>query len=101
MLETSILPLLYYLLCLYYVMFLYHVMLCYYVILYLLLYYATFPASHSSLATVANKQQTLKDNSRFSPPQILYPGSYRPSSSKYSLSIANNPPAIVGDLKGK
>lgn len=36
----------------------------------------------------------------FSPPQISIPGSYSPSATKYLRSIANNPPAIVGDLIG-
>lgn len=46
-----------------------------------------------------NKQlYTLKDISRFSPPQTFIPASYSPMSKKYSLSIANNPPAMVGDL---
>ena len=42
---------------------------------------------------------TLKDNSKFSPPQICIPSSYAPISKKYFLSIANKPPACVGDLK--
>jgi len=39
---------------------------------------------------------TLKDSSKFSPPQMSNPLSYVPSFSKNDLSILNNPPAIVG-----
>lgn len=42
---------------------------------------------------------TLKDNSKFSPPHTRRPGSYAPNSRKYSLLIANKPPAWVGDLQ--
>ena len=42
---------------------------------------------------------TLKDNSKFSPPQMSMPGSYVPRCSKYSRLMANSPPAMVGDLK--
>ena len=35
----------------------------------------------------------------FSPPQNVKPLSYAPLSKKNFLSIANKPPAIVGDLK--
>lgn len=41
---------------------------------------------------------TLNEISKFSPPQTSIPGSYAPISKKYSLSAANKPPAIVGDL---
>ena len=41
---------------------------------------------------------TLKDSSRFSPPQISMPASYVPMCSKYFLLMANRPPAMVGDL---
>lgn len=42
---------------------------------------------------------TLKDSSKFSPPQISKPGSYKPNLTKNSLLIENSPPAMVGDLK--
>lgn len=42
---------------------------------------------------------TLKENSRFSPPQTSIPVSYDPRYSKYFLLTANSPPAIVGDLE--
>ena len=41
---------------------------------------------------------TLNDSSRFSPPQISIPGSYMPSCSNQSRSMANRPPAMVGLL---
>lgn len=44
---------------------------------------------------------TLNDSSKFSPPQTRRPGSYAPNSKKYSLLIANKPPACVGDLSNK
>ena len=44
---------------------------------------------------------TLNEISRFSPPHISIPSSYPPSLLKKCLSIANNPPAIVADLKKK
>lgn len=52
--------------------------------------------------TDSRKKQllTLKEISRFSPPQMSMPASYWPISLKYFLLIANNPPAIVGDLGG-
>ena len=34
------------------------------------------------------------------PPQTQSPGSYHPSSSNQALSMANNPPAWVGELYG-
>lgn len=43
---------------------------------------------------------TLKEISRFSPPQMSMPASYWPSSLKYFLFIAKRPPAMVGDLRG-
>lgn len=43
---------------------------------------------------------TLKLISRFSPPQMSKSGSYVPSFSKKSLSMENNPPAIVGEGTG-
>lgn len=46
-----------------------------------------------------NSLITRKDISRFSPPQMSMPLSYCPSSLKYSRSMANSPPAMVGDLK--
>lgn len=42
---------------------------------------------------------TLKESSRFSPPHTSMPVSYVPRYSKYFLFTANNPPAMVGDLK--
>lgn len=45
------------------------------------------------------KSDTRNEISRFSPPQISMPLSYCPRSLKYCLFIANNPPAIVGDLE--
>lgn len=42
---------------------------------------------------------TLKEISRFSPPQTFIPASYSPISKKYSRSMAKRPPAMVGDLK--
>lgn len=42
---------------------------------------------------------TRKEISRFSPPQMSMPLSYWPSSLKYFLSMANRPPAMVGDLR--
>lgn len=47
------------------------------------------------------RYHTLNDISKFSPPQTFIPASYSPISKKYSLSIANKPPAIVGDLEIK
>ena len=43
---------------------------------------------------------TLKEISRFSPPQMSMPESYWPISLKYFLLMANKPPAMVGDLRG-
>ena len=48
---------------------------------------------------VDKSTSTLYDISKFSPPQICSPGSYRPSSKKKSLSIAKRPPAMAGDLQ--
>ena len=45
-----------------------------------------------------HKLLTLKESSKFSPPQIFKPSSYAPISKKYFLSMANKPPAWVGDL---
>uniref|UniRef100_A0A182QIN5 Uncharacterized protein n=1 Tax=Anopheles farauti TaxID=69004 RepID=A0A182QIN5_9DIPT len=42
----------------------------------------------------------LNESSRFSPPQMSKPESYVPSRSKKARSIANRPPAIVGDQTG-
>uniref|UniRef100_A0A182KHP4 Uncharacterized protein n=1 Tax=Anopheles christyi TaxID=43041 RepID=A0A182KHP4_9DIPT len=44
--------------------------------------------------------QARKEISKFSPPQTSMPISYSPSSLKYARSIANRPPAIVGELNG-
>ena len=44
---------------------------------------------------------TLKEISRFSPPQMSMPASYWPSSLKYFLFMAKRPPAMVGDLRGE
>ena len=52
------------------------------------------------ISSVPPHIQTLKESSKFSPPQMFIPGSYSPKWWKYSLSMANSPPAIVGDLKG-
>ena len=52
------------------------------------------------ISSVPPHIQTLKESSKFSPPQTFIPGSYSPKWWKYSLSMANSPPAIVGDLKG-
>lgn len=41
---------------------------------------------------------TRKEISRFSPPQMSMPSSYSPSSWKYRRSMANRPPAMVGEL---
>lgn len=62
------------------------------------------PLQQSSMAKEWHQPKgihTRNDISRFSPPQMSMPLSYCPSSLKYSLSIANKPPAIVGDLKKK
>ena len=45
------------------------------------------------------KGETLKDISRFSPPQNSIPGSYFPRCSNQSRWIENKPPAIVGELQ--
>lgn len=52
--------------------------------------------------TDRGRQQTLtlKEISRFSPPQMSMPASYWPISLKYFLLMANKPPAMVGDLGG-
>ena len=42
---------------------------------------------------------TLNEISKFSPPHMSRPGSYFPIFMKYFLSIANSPPAMVGDLQ--
>lgn len=44
---------------------------------------------------------TRNDISRFSPPQIFICGSYAPISKKYSLLMANRPPAIAGVGNGR
>lgn len=41
---------------------------------------------------------TLKESSRFSPPQMSISSSYEPISKKYCLWMENKPPAIVGVL---
>lgn len=46
-----------------------------------------------------SSMSTLYDISKFSPPHICSPGSYRPSSKKKSLSMAKRPPAMAGDLQ--
>ena len=38
-----------------------------------------------------------KDSSKFSPPHISISSSYEPNSKKYLRSMANSPPAIVGE----
>lgn len=45
-------------------------------------------------------KRTLNDNSRFSPPHMSKPLSYVPRRSKNFLSMANSPPAMVGDHTG-
>ena len=50
-------------------------------------------------STGTHADLTLKESSRFSPPQISKPGSYVPMLLKYSLSMENNPPAMVGVLQ--
>lgn len=50
-----------------------------------------------TISSVPPHIHDLKDSSKFSPPQISKPESYKPSFSKNALSIANRPPAIVGE----
>lgn len=56
---------------------------------------------HSTSVRINDSVSTLYDISKFSPPHICRPGSYRPSSKKNSLSIAKRPPAMAGDLQVK
>lgn len=44
---------------------------------------------------------SVQHSPRFSPPQTSIIMSYFPSCSKYSLSITNRPPAIIGVLDGQ
>lgn len=52
---------------------------------------------HGTISNVPSHIQVLKDNSKFSPPQISKPESYVPRRSKNLRSIENRPPAIVGE----
>lgn len=53
-----------------------------------------------SVFGATESKRTLNDNSRFSPPHMSKPLSYVPRRSKNFLSMANSPPAIVGDHTG-
>lgn len=55
---------------------------------------------HGTISRVPPHIHVLNESSKFSPPQMSKPLSYVPSLSKNSLSIANNPPAMVGDHTG-
>lgn len=62
-------------------------------------YFPHYTALLCSLLSLFIVVVTLKEISYCSPPQISRPVSYPPSSQNHSLSTANSPPAITGDLK--